>query len=318
MLRSVVVCAVLVTLVACAGDADHALESGTASTERPATTSMSTTTTTTAASSTTAPPAQAGLVRPVLADDAAGVTDQLVAAERAVRDPATAAEALPGWAHLQQVAYRKLGVTPEWDAEVFARVPRELQDVVRLNLEARRELHQLVTTVHDTGAGVADHRSSPSRRADLGIPGGRGRVRVPWEYLAAVNLVESAMGRIRGTSEAGAQGPMQFLPATWAAYGEGDINDPHDAIRAAARYLAHHGGADGNLPGALYAYNHSDHYVAGVTAIAHVIEADATAFRGYYHWQVYYLTTVGDVWLPVGYQATEPTPVSEYLSAHPQ
>jgi hypothetical protein len=153
-----------------------------------------------------------------------------------VRDRATTAEALPGWAHLQQVAYRKLGVTPEWDAEVFARVPRELQDVVRLNLEARRELHQLVTTVHDTGAGVADHRSSPSRRADLGIPGGRGRVRVPWEYLAAVNLVESAMGRIRGTSDAGAHGPMRFLHATWAAYGEGDIHDPHDAIRAAARY----------------------------------------------------------------------------------
>jgi membrane-bound lytic murein transglycosylase B len=279
---------------------------------------MSTTTTTTAASSTTAPPAQAGLVRPVLADDAAGVTDQLVAAERAVRDPATAAEALPGWAHLQQVAYRKLGVTPEWDAEVFARVPPELQDAVRLNLEARRELRQLVTTVHDTVPAWRIIDPPPADVLISAYQAAEAEFGVPWAYLAAVNLVESAMGRIRGTSEAGAQGPMQFLPATWAAYGEGDINDPHDAIRAAARYLAHHGGADGNLPGALYAYNHSDHYVAGVTAIAHVIEADATAFRGYYHWQVYYLTTVGDVWLPVGYQATEPTPVSEYLSAHPQ
>ncbi|HZA86637.1 MAG TPA: lytic transglycosylase domain-containing protein [Acidimicrobiales bacterium] len=254
----------------------------------------------------------------MLADNAAGVTDQLVAAERAVRDPATAAEALPGWAHLQQVAYRKLGVTPEWDAEVLARVPPELQDTVSLNLEARRELRQLVTTVRDT---VPAWRIIDPPPADVLISAYRvaeAEFRVPWEYLAAVNLVESAMGQIRGTSDAGAQGPMQFLPATWAAYGEGDINDPHDAIRAAARYLAHNGAADGNLPGALYAYNHSDHYVAGVTAIAHVIEADATAFRGYYHWQVYYLTTVGDVWLPVGYQATEPTPVSEYLSAHPQ
>ena len=318
MLRSVAVGAVLVALVACSGGADHELESGTATAERRTTTSMSTTTTTTEAPSTTAPPAPDRLVRPFLANDAAGVTDQLVAAERAVRDPDTTAEALPGWAHLQQLAYRKLGVTPEWDADVFARVPSDLQDTVRLNLDARRELRRLVTTVQDT---VPAWRIIDPPPPDVLISAYRAaetEFGVPWEYLAAVNLVESAMGRIRGTSEAGAEGPMQFLPATWAAYGEGDINNPHDAIRAAAHYLAHNGGADGNLPGALYAYNHSDHYVAGVTAIAHVIEADSAAFRGYYHWQVYYLTTVGDVWLPVGYQATEPTPVSEYLSAHPQ
>src|ERR1041384_8142233 len=50
---------------------------------------------------------------------------------------------------------------------------------------------------------------------------------VPWAYLAAVHLVETRMGRIRGTSTAGAQGPMQFLPSTWARWGGGgDINDP--------------------------------------------------------------------------------------------
>lgn len=305
----VTVGAAFVVLVACSGDDDHASESGT-------TTSTSTTTTT--APTTTAPPAPAGLVRPVLADDAAGVADQLVAAERAVRDPATAAEALPGWAHLQQVAYRKLGVTPEWDAEVFARVPPELQDAVRLNLEARRELRLLVATVRDTVPAWRIIDPPPADVLVSAYQAAEAEFGVPWEYLAAVNLVESAMGRIRGTSDAGAQGPMQFLPATWAAYGEGDINDPHDAIRAAARYLAHNGGADGNLPDALYTYNHSDHYVAGVTAIARVIEADVAAFPGYYQWQVYYLTTAGDVWLPVGYEATEPIPVSEYLATHPQ
>jgi membrane-bound lytic murein transglycosylase B len=254
----------------------------------------------------------------VLADSAAGVADQLVAAERAVRDPATPADEVPGWAHLQQVAYRKLGVTPEWDADVFARVPPDLQEPVRLNLHARRELRQLLTRVRDT---VPAWRIIDPPAADVLISAYQAaevEFGVPWEYLAAVNLVESAMGRIRGTSEAGAQGPMQFLPETWAAYGEGDINDPHDAIRAAARYLAHNGGAAGDLPGALYAYNHSDHYVAGVTALARVIEADVAAFRGYYHWQVYYLTTAGDVWLPVGYEAREPIPVSEYLADHPQ
>jgi membrane-bound lytic murein transglycosylase B len=317
MLRSVVICAVLVTLMACSGD-DPAIESGTTTRQRPTTASTSTTTTTAPALTTTAPPAPAELVRPVLADDAAGVADQLVTAERAVRDPATAADALPGWAHLQQVAYRKLGVTPEWDAEVFARVPPDLQDAVGLNLEARRELRRLVTTVPDT---VPAWRIIDPPAADVLVSAyqaAEAEFGVPWEYLASVNLVESAMGRIRGTSEAGAQGPMQFLPATWAAYGEGDINDPHDAVRAAARFLADYGAADGNLPAALYAYNHSDHYVAGVTAIAQVIEADVAAFRGYCHWQVYYLATAGDVWLPVGYEATEPIPVSEYLATHPQ
>ena len=36
---------------------------------------------------------------------------------------------------------------------------------------------------------------------------------IPWKYLAAINLVETGIGRIRGTSIAGAQGPMQFMPA---------------------------------------------------------------------------------------------------------
>lgn len=317
MLRSVVVvCAVLVGVVACSGDDDTA--SGTGTTTTSESTATTATPTTAPAVTTTAPPAPAAGVRPVLAADAAGVADQLVAAERAVRDPATPAETRSGWAHLQQVAYRKLGVTPEWDAEVFARVPPELQDAVRLNLQARRELRQLATTIRDT---VPPWRIVDPPAADVllsGYQAAETEFGVPWEYLAAVNAVESAMGRIRGTSEAGAQGPMQFLPSTWEAYGEGDINDPHDAIRAAARYLAHNGAADGDLPGALWNYNHSDHYVAGVTAIAQVIEADVAAFGGYYNWQVYYLTTAGDVWLPVGYESAEPIPVAEYLAAHPQ
>ena len=54
---------------------------------------------------------------------------------------------------------------------------------------------------------------------------------IPWEVLAAVNLVETGMGRIDGISVANAQGPMQFLPSTRAerGIGKGDIRDPHDA-----------------------------------------------------------------------------------------
>jgi len=120
---------------------------------------------------------------------------------------------------------------------------------------------------------------------------------VPWAYLAAVHLVETRMGRIRGTSTAGAQGPMQFLPSTWARWGGGgDINDPHDAILAAGRYLQA-SGAPGDLHRALYAYNHSEHYVRAVTLYAQQIEADPRAYLAYHAWQVYYITPRGDLWL---------------------
>ena len=124
---------------------------------------------------------------------------------------------------------------------------------------------------------------------------------VPWNYLAAVNLVETRMGRIRGTSEAGAQGPMQFLPATWEQYGEGgDINSYRDSIRAAARYLKRNGAPD-DMRNALWNYNHSYDYVDAVTAYAKRMAATPAGYTSYYGWQVYYVTTAGDVWLPVGY-----------------
>jgi membrane-bound lytic murein transglycosylase B len=85
------------------------------------------------------------------------------------------------------------------------------------------------------------------------------RFGVPWFVLAAVHLVESRMGRIVGHSSADAQGPMQFLPSTWAHYGlGGDVWNNRDAILGAANYLAANGAADGTDAGldkALYRYN---------------------------------------------------------------
>ena len=111
--------------------------------------------------------------------------------------------------------------------------------------------------------------------------------------LAAVNLIESAFGRLRNTSTAGAQGPMQFIPSTWAAYGMGgDIRDPRDAILGAANYL-HASGAPRDIRRALYAYNPSDHYVNAVLAYAERIRRDPRALFSYYSWQVYVRTTAG-------------------------
>ena len=120
------------------------------------------------------------------------------------------------------------------------------------------------------------------------------RYGVDWEYLAAINLVETAFGRIRGTSIAGAQGPMQFIPATWARYGNGgDVNDPPDAILAAARLLRDHGFAQ-DPADALYHYNNSSLYVDAVLHYAHRITHVPQALAEYYAWDVYVRTPTGE------------------------
>ena len=76
--------------------------------------------------------------------------------------------------------------------------------------------------------------------------------------------MESGFGQNDGPSSAGALGPMQFEPPTWALYGDGgNIMDPADAIPAAARLLVANG-APGNLQQAIFAYNHSASYVTDV------------------------------------------------------
>jgi soluble lytic murein transglycosylase-like protein len=107
------------------------------------------------------------------------------------------------------------------------------------------------------------------------------RFGVSRSLLAAVNLVESNFNRLRSDSVAGAQGPMQFIPSTWDAYGMGgDIHDPHDAIMGAANYL-HANGAPGDDANALYHYNPSQLYVDAVLRYARRMQSPA-AFRFYY------------------------------------
>jgi membrane-bound lytic murein transglycosylase B len=110
-----------------------------------------------------------------------------------------------------------------------------------------------------------------------------GHYQIDWTYLAAINFIESDFGRVNGPSSAGAVGPMQFMPATWAAYGAGDINNPKDAIDAAAHYLTLSGGRR-NMDSTLYAYNHSDDYVAAVDYYAETIRQDPGWLDRLYYW----------------------------------
>jgi Transglycosylase SLT domain len=98
-----------------------------------------------------------------------------------------------------------------------------------------------------------------------------------WTVLAAIGQIESGDGTNVGPSSAGALGPMQFLPSTWAiwgitAFGEtgpANILDPYDAVPSAARLLCADGAATpAGLAGAIYSYNHSSSYVAEVLALA--------------------------------------------------
>ena len=100
---------------------------------------------------------------------------------------------------------------------------------------------------------------------------------VRWEILAAINEIETDYGRNLNISSAGALGWMQFMPATWAAYGvdanrdgEKDPFNPVDAIFAAARYL-NAAGAETDIRRAVFAYNHADWYVDSVLMRAQVI-----------------------------------------------
>lgn len=137
---------------------------------------------------------------------------------------------------------------------------------------------------------------------------------IDWQVLAGINLIETGMGRIRGLSSAGAQGPMQFLPSTWDEVSEGgDINDPSDAIDGAARYLVQRGGLE-DIRAGLFGYNNSENYVNAVLAYADLVKLDERAIRGFYNWEIYVGTEAGTLWLPVGYLSPEPTPADEYAA----
>ena len=100
---------------------------------------------------------------------------------------------------------------------------------------------------------------------------------IRWEILAAINEIETDYGRNLNISSAGALGWMQFMPATWDAYGvdanrdgEKDPFNPVDAIFAAARYL-NAAGAETDIRRAVFAYNHANWYVDSVLMRAQVI-----------------------------------------------
>src|SRR6185312_7569004 len=179
-----------------------------------------------------------------LAPDPVQLADDLVADEQALRDPSIPEAALDAAARRQQAAYRAIGRHSEWDTIARSRIPQPLLETYDRNVDARRQLAALAQAKNT----VPPWRIVPPAPADelLGYYRETEQASgVAWNYLAAINLIESRFGSIDGVSTAGAQGPMQFLPSTFTAYGNGgDIHSPRDSIMAAGRFLAANGFAD--------------------------------------------------------------------------
>ncbi|MDT5206845.1 MAG: hypothetical protein QOD34_3481 [Mycobacterium sp.] len=255
--------------------------------------------------------------QPRLAPNPAQLADDLVADEHAIRDPSTGEAALVTAAHRQQAAYRAIGQHPEWDASTRPRIPAALLDVYDRNVDARRALNA-ITPSRTTLPAWRIVPPAPAEQLLGFYHQAESETGVAWNYLAAINLVETRLGSIDGVSTADAQGPMQFLPSTFAAYGQGgDIHSPRDSIIAAGRYLAANNFVK-DRDHAIYRYNHSNDYVRAVNQYAALIGGDPAAFTGYYRWDVYCRTTAGDVLLPIGYAATSPIPAADYVASHPQ
>ncbi|HTJ72609.1 MAG TPA: bifunctional lytic transglycosylase/C40 family peptidase [Actinospica sp.] len=167
--------------------------------------------------------------------------------------------------------------------------------MAKIGAAAGAALLLVVILIGGAAAGVASilglgsgSGSAPSAAATADIPAAylaldmRAAATCPglsWAVLAGIGKVESDFGRAADqVSSAGAVGPMQFLPATFAEYSQpippGGADpptpwDPVDAVYAAARMLCANGAKNGaDIPAAIFAYNHSDDYVSEVLSYA--------------------------------------------------
>jgi hypothetical protein len=231
--------------------------------------------------------------------DAAYLATELGGVEDAIRMADTPGDEYASLGDRQQHAYQLLAAHPDWVPAVLNGVSASARSAIQDNLGAAQQ----IDTLNGSRSSLPHWLIIPPPAPEVLLGYYREAQQaygVQWQYLAAINLIETNMGRIRGLSSAGAQGPMQFMPATWASYGRGDVNNPHDAIQAAGRYLKAHG-APQNMTRAIYAYNPSNLYVRAVQLYAQQMFANERAFLGYYSWQVYVQTTGGAVLLPEGF-----------------
>jgi soluble lytic murein transglycosylase-like protein len=193
--------------------------------------------------------------------------------------------------HHQRIL-RLMGVRRGLGDATLARLPRDVRGEARETMLGRRHLAAIPRSPGRLPR-VRVAEAAPAAELRRHYAAAQRRFGVHWSILASINFVESAFGRVRSASEAGARGPMQFLPSTWREYGMGgNIEDPRDAILAAANYLRR-AGAPVDMDRALFAYNHSTSYVRAIRRFAHRMRVDPRTFLSYYAWQVFVRTPTG-------------------------
>jgi hypothetical protein len=223
----------------------------------------------------------------------------------------------------QQLALRWLAERPQLDDEVLAGLSPTALPLLRRIIESRqfaaavragRSTPPTLDTTLPAWSIAEPEPIAQLREAYLQAEAATG---VPWYWLAAIHLQETRLGRIVGVSSAGAIGPMQFLPTTWAECCTGDPTITRDAVLGAATYLRDSGAPD-DMRAALYQYNPNVSYVVAVTSVAEILRDAPAMLVGFSGWQVFYATAAGDIRLPVGYSRTAPIDASDFLAAHPQ
>jgi membrane-bound lytic murein transglycosylase B len=193
----------------------------------------------------------------------------------------------------QQRVFIHLTSRPALRHGVLARLRGRIRREAAETFAARAALVRLTPPTRKPLSSFRTGPPAPARSLLRWYREAERRFGVGWHVLAAVNFVESAFGKLRSNSTAGAQGPMQFIPGTWRAYGlGGNVHEPRDAILGAANYLRA-SGAPSNYRRALYAYNRSVLYVDAVLRYANQMKRDIRAFYGYYAWQVWVRTPAG-------------------------
>lgn len=238
------------------------------------------------------------------AHDPAALAAEIDQAQAVVDDGSASPASLQEAGRSEQLAFRELAVHPPLRRPTLARLSAASRSAAVTSLRAAQALAKILPVARRLPHWRIISPPAPGRL--LGYFHAAGAAyRIPWQYLAAIELVETRMGRIHGLSSAGAQGPMQFMPSTWAEYGHGSIDSQRDSIMAAARFLAANGGRR-RIGDAIFHYNPAQPYVTAVEAYAREMRSDPRAFYGYYEWQVFYRMTKGTFVLPVGYPRVRP------------
>jgi hypothetical protein len=254
--------------------------------------------------------------------DAAQFASGLSQAELIIRDAASTPEQIAAAGAQLQLLIRELADRPELDETVIAAVDPVARPTIERIIRARQFVQ--ARSAADPSPS-APSPTLPAWTIVAPLPVGtllghyaeaEAATGVPWYWLAAIHLQETRMGRIQGVSSAGAVGPMQFLPTTWAECCSGDPLQTRDAIVGAATYLAQNG-APADMPAALFQYNPNEGYVAVVTAYAENMRDAPALYDGYHAFQVFYSSAAGTVRLPIGFSQSQPVDAAAYLADHP-